>query len=211
MLAPLLRVQNVVAPLDGDFHAVVFTSLNAVRAIEDRPALERLLALPAYSVGGRTAEAALALGFDPVVSADGDADDLVRIIRTHFRPGASLLYLSGAERSRDLAGPLDALGIALETRVVYRALAAERFPPGVAEALAGGRIDCVLHFSRRTAATFVTCARAVGLSVAALAVTHGCLSAQVAEPLVAAGAGCVRTAARPTEAALIDVVVQGAS
>jgi uroporphyrinogen-III synthase len=64
----------------------------------------------------------------------------------------------------------------------------------------------VLHFSRRTAAIYVECAAQAGLSVPALAPVQYCLSRQVAEPLAAAGAQAIRVAARPAEAALIELV-----
>ena len=74
MLAPLLRIENIDADLGGEWHAVAVTSVNALRAIADDPALKALLASPAYAVGGRTADAALAQGFENVISADGDVE-----------------------------------------------------------------------------------------------------------------------------------------
>jgi uroporphyrinogen-III synthase len=206
MLAPLLRVEAVDADLDGAWDVVALTSINAVRAMAGHPKLQALLALPAYAVGGRTADAAVAQGFVNVVSADGDAGDLVRVMKTHLRPGARVLYLAGEDRSADLAGDLAAAAIDVETAVVYRAVAASAFPRDVRDVLAAGRLDGVLHFSRRTAETFVDCAAAAGISEQALAPVHYCLSQQVAEPLVAAGARAARIADRPAEAALIDLV-----
>ncbi|MEJ2433975.1 MAG: uroporphyrinogen-III synthase [Pseudolabrys sp.] len=49
-------------------------------------------------------------------------------------------------------------------------------------------------------------ARAAGIAEAALAVRHYCLSAQVAAPLQAAGAGRVAVAPQPQEAALIELL-----
>jgi uroporphyrinogen-III synthase len=76
----------------------------------------------------------------------------------------------------------------------------------VRDALAAGRLDGVLHFSRRTAAAYVACAAAAGIANQALAAAHYCLSRQVAEPLTAAGAGTLSVAKEPTEDALIDLV-----
>jgi uroporphyrinogen-III synthase len=64
----------------------------------------------------------------------------------------------------------------------------------------------VLHYSRRSADVFLRCAELVGLRERALALTHFCLSAQVATPLAAAGVGAIRIAARPEEIALLDLV-----
>jgi uroporphyrinogen-III synthase len=211
MLAPLLRIETVEADIDsanlgGTWHAVAVTSINALRAIANNPALNRLLASPAYAVGGRTADAALAQGFENVISADGDVSDLARVMKTHLRAGARVLYLAGNDRSGDLAGDLAAAGVEVATREVYRAVAVSEFPLDVREALTAGWIDGVLHFSRRSAETYVSCAAAAGISERALAPTHYCLSPQVVEPLAAAGARAIRAAGEPTEAAVIGLV-----
>ncbi len=206
MLAPLLRVETIDADLDGVWHAVAVTSANALRAIADHPALEALLESPAYAVGGRTADAALAQGFANVVSADGDVGDLARVMKTHLHSGTRVLYLAGEERSGDLAGTLATAGIEVTTRLVYRTLALSAFPPDVRDALSADWIDGVLHFSRRSAETYVGCAAAAGLTQQALTPVHFCLSRQVAEPLVAAGARATRLAEQPNEAALIGLI-----
>jgi uroporphyrinogen-III synthase len=206
MLASLLRVETIDADIGGEWHAVAVTSVNALRAIADQPGLERLLETPAYAVGGRTADAAVAQGFENVLSADGDVGDLARVMKTHLGPGTRVLYLAGEDRSGALAGELAAAGIEVVTRVVYRAVALAKFPADVREALAAGWLDGVLHFSRRSAAVYLDCAVAAGITEQALAPAHYCLSAQVAEPLEAAGARAIRVADRPTEAALIGLI-----
>ena len=207
MLAALLRVENLDADIDDACHAVAVTSINALRAIADQAGLERLLEIPAFAVGGRTADAAVAQGFENVISADGDVGDLARVMKTNLPAGARVLYIAGEERSGDLAGELGAAGIEVVTRVVYRAVAVKNFPPDVREALTSGWLDGVLHFSRRSAATYIDCAAAAGITGKALAPTHYCLSVQVAAPLEAAGAKAIRIAGAPTEAALISLVI----
>ena len=136
VLAPLLRTENVdfVLP-EQAFSAVVLTSANAARAIADHPGRAQLTALTAFTVGRRTAEAARALGFRDVRSADGDKGDLVDLLRADFvrtdllrmesGDRAPLLYLAGEDRAGDLAGA----GLPVHTAVVYRALKADHFPP----------------------------------------------------------------------------------
>ena len=75
-----------------------------------------------------------------------------------------MLYLAGEDRSGDLAGELAAAGIEVATRVVYRAVALPTFPPDVREALTAGWLDGVLHFSRRSAETYLDCAAAAGVT-----------------------------------------------
>jgi uroporphyrinogen-III synthase len=92
------------------------------------------------------------------------------------------------------------------TVVVYRARKAPCFPPATATALSQGKLDGVLHFSRRTAEAYLDCAGSAGIGDRALEPRHFCLSKRVAEPLLAAGAACVRVAERPDEASLLDLV-----
>jgi hypothetical protein len=83
---------------------------------------------------------------------------------------------------------------------------AEHFEPPVAVALGEGALDGVLHFSARSAEAYLACAAHGGIGDRALAPVHYCLSRQVAAPLTAAGAAAVLIAARPDEAALLELV-----
>jgi uroporphyrinogen-III synthase len=208
VLAPLLRIEPVVADFGpGPFAAVLTTSVNAARAIAAHPRVGELRALPLYTVGSRSAEAARQVGFTLVHSADGDAADLIAIVaREHAKPGAPLLYLAGEDRSVDLAAELGRRGLRVHTAVVYRAAAAERLWPEAQRALAAGEIDGVLHYSRRSATAFLRCVDAAGLRPRALALRHFCLSVQVAEPLAETGAADIRIAQRPDEEALFELV-----
>lgn len=201
LLAPLMQVERMVADLSGAWGGVIVTSANAPGAL-DEAAKAALLGLPVYAVGQRSAEAARAAGFTDVVSADGDARDLARLIAQRQKPAtAPLLYLAGEDRAADLVSALAARGLTAELRVVYRAVTLP-FPPELEAALAGDDVEAVLHFSRRSAQNYVAGAREAGIAEQALAVVHYCLSEQVAEPLRAAGAGEVAVAPRPDEAAL---------
>jgi uroporphyrinogen-III synthase len=211
-LVPLLRIEPV-RDVDlgaGPFAAAVMTSANALSGVASHERIAELRSLPVFAVGRRTAEAARAAGFPDVISANGNQRDLVHLVPRFVAPGPKpLLYLAGEDRSGDLAGDLAALGLPVRTVVVYRAVAASEFPYAVHNALTLGRFDGVLHFSRRSAESFLRCANAGEVLRPALSVAHYCLSSQVAEPLVAAGAAAVRIAPWPEEAALIELVNAG--
>jgi uroporphyrinogen-III synthase len=208
VLAPVLRIQPIAADFGaGPFAAVLTTSANAARAIAQHARLGELRPLPLYTVGRRSADVARATGFATVHCADGDAHDLVAIVaKKQAETGAPLLYLAGEDRSVDLAAELGRRGLTVRTAVVYRAAAAERLPPEAEQALIAGELDAVLHYSRRSAAAFLRCVDAADLRERALALTHFCLSAQVAAPLTEAGAADHRVAQRPDEDALLDLV-----
>jgi uroporphyrinogen-III synthase len=212
VVAPLMRIEPIDFARPAErLQAVVLTSANAARAVAEHSRREELTALTAFTVGRQTARAACAAGFHRIRSADGDRDDLTRLLRGECAgQSGALLYLAGEDRAGDLAAELATeIGVPVVTVVAYRAVKAEQFPPAVAAALGEGALDGVLHFSRRSAESYLACAARAGIGAAALAPLHLCLSAQVSEPLAAAGAAAIRIAPRPDEAAMIELASIG--
>jgi uroporphyrinogen-III synthase len=208
-LLPLLRIEAVADTVfgAGPWAGVVFTSANAVRAAAAHRRFGELAGLPAYAVGARTREAASKAGFAETVSAEGDVDDLARLIAAKGGDaGLPLLYFAGNDRAGDLAAALGKAGHSVETVIAYRAVIVGEFDADVRSAIAAGRIDGVLHYSARTAGAFIAAAAAAGIMDSAMKIRHFCLSTQVAAPLAAAGAATVAIAAAPNEAALLALV-----
>jgi uroporphyrinogen-III synthase len=200
-----MQVRPVPAVVAGNWAAVIITSANALRMLSAAQ-LAPLLNLPLYAVGQRSAEAALAAGFQQVRSASGDANDLVRLIAERYaNETAPYLYLAGEDRAADIEAVLAKHGIKIHTVVVYRVMTTG-FPPELFTAVERSRIDAVLHFSRHSAENYIAGARAAGLLSQALAPRQLCLSAQVAAPV---GNMCaVETARRPDETALLELLVR---
>ena len=209
LVTPLMRVEPIAVDLDGQWSALAITSANALNAIAGNPARDTLVRLPLLAVGRRSAEAAGKAGFTDVTSAGGDVRELVRLIEASRRKGEGpVLYLAGEDRASDLVAELLERGMAVEMRVVYRAVTTP-LPESLIDALKASEVDAVLHFSRRSAENYVAGAKSAGVVGPALAVQHFCLSAQVAEPL--AGATHVMIAARPDEATLIELLAAGSA
>ena len=205
MLAPLMQVRPVPATLAGNWSAVIITSANALRVVTTEQ-IAPLLKLPLYAIGERSAGAARDAGFREVLSAQGDADALIRLIaERHTNESAPHLYLAGVDRAADIAGALAPKGIKVTTIEVYRAMTTG-FPPELLAAIEQKKLDAVLHFSRRSADNFIVGAKTAGLITQALALNHLCLSVQVAEPLTSAGARNVAVARRPDEPSLLALL-----
>lgn len=206
LLVPLLHMEPVDFELpERSYTAVVMTSANAARALQMRPCRARLTSLPAFTVGRHTAQTARAIGFLEVHSADGNRDDLAKLLAVRFGAShATVVYLAGENIAGDLALPPGSATVA--TVVVYRMVKADRFPPAAQAALMQGEIDAVVHFSKRSAEAYTECARLSGATERALAPFHFCLSHRVAAPLAAHGASRIKIAPRPDEAALIELV-----
>jgi uroporphyrinogen-III synthase len=206
VIAPLLRIEAQIDVLigEGPWGAILVTSANAGPAVAFHERAPRLRTLPVFAVGRRSAQTMAAAGFSDVKHSDGDVSDLVGFVAAQLTPATPLLYLAGEERSGDLAGELRGRGFAVETAVVYRAIATAHLPPEASELLADQ--SGVLHFSRRSAEAFLDAAQAMNVLAAALRTIHYCLSPRVAEPLMRAGAADVRVAQEPSETALIALI-----
>jgi uroporphyrinogen-III synthase len=118
---------------------------------------------------------------------------------------STLLYLAGADLSRDLGGELGAEGFNVVTQTTYRMVPVRHLPREVCEGFAAHGIAAVLHYSRRSARAFLEAARDEGVEISALAIPQCCLSEAVAGVLRDAGAQ-VLVAATPDENALFEAL-----
>lgn len=159
LIAPIFR--DIALP-DKGFAAVIFTSETGVEACRR---LMAPAALPrrAFCVGGRTAEAARAAGFDPL-SAEGDVHALAALIRA-ARPTGPLLHLRGADAAGDLAGMLRDAGLQAEALVLYDQQP-QALPAAARDLLTQPGPLIVPLFSPRTARIFVAACRNLPLRAA---------------------------------------------
>jgi uroporphyrinogen-III synthase len=117
-----------------------------------------------------------------------------------------LLYLAGAELSRDLASELVEHGLDVVTRTTYRMVASQGLPREACDAIAANQVEAVLHYSARSARAFLDAVRSAGVEISALAVRQCCISATVAALLREAGATQVTVASSPDENALLGML-----
>jgi uroporphyrinogen-III synthase len=213
LLAPVLKFEPV-AFLDESetsYGAVIVTSANAIRGVAPQLQDLGLLELPLFAVGEHTAAAARDAGFAEVIAAGGDAaalrDKVMQGARDkRLKKKGTLLYLAGADLSRDLSGELGVEGFNVVTHTTYRMAPIKLLPRDVCEGFAAHGIEAVLHYSRRSARAFLEAARAEGVEISALAIPQCCLSETVAGVLREAGASQVLVAATPDENALFDTL-----
>lgn len=202
VIAPVLRVVPTGDPAPADPHdALIVTSAHAVEGLAAYPDK----AVPVFSVGERTTDALLEAGFTSVVTAEGDAVSLSRLIRETLRPPRTLLHVTARHHKEEPAASLSAAGFTILSWEVYEAEALPALPEAALEALRTGKIEAVLHYSRRSADLFVRQAEKAGLRSAILGCLHVCLSEDVSAPLKAIGAA-TRMASWPHEDALLELV-----
>lgn len=203
---PMLRIAYTGVPLpEGAFDAVAFTSINGVQALAAHAEAARVLSLPAFSVGPRTAREARAVGFSTVTDCDGDAAALAGRLAGALGEGARILHPTGEDRAADLGALLDAPGLKVELAVIYAAPPVEELSEEARLALAAGTFGAAVHFSSRTVRTLMACVAAAGLSPALVKMRHLCLSQQVAAPLAGLGIAA-EVAAEANEDALLALL-----
>jgi uroporphyrinogen-III synthase len=213
LLAPMLRFEPVAFHDDADarYGAVIATSANALRAIEADLAGSRLLTLPLFAVGERTAEAARHAGFQTIAVAAGNAEALRDLIVASVRgktlkKASTLLYLAGADLAGDLAGELGERGFSVVTHTTYRMIPVPGLPQDARDAFAANKVDAVLHYSRRSARAFLDAVRAAGIEISALAIPQCCISDAVASVIRDVGATQVLVARSADENGLFEAL-----
>lgn len=198
-VAPVLTITPSGAPMPaGVFDAIILASPGALLAFSEPP-----VHLPVLAVGDRTAEDARRAGFLHVMSAAGDRLDLAEMARETLPPARRLLMAVGRERKEDLADLLRHAGHDPVIWVCYHADAVEMLEPDAVDALAHGRIDCILHYSPRSAGLFTDLAQRAGVLEAARGLRHVCISDDAAQVLEAAGFQHIVTAGHPDENAMM--------
>ncbi|MCB9992389.1 MAG: uroporphyrinogen-III synthase [Hyphomicrobiaceae bacterium] len=201
LISPLLSLEPLAFSWpDASFDAVAATSSRTFDAIPGAlPA--RILNLPLFVVGARTADRAGASGFANIRTPRADESGVAALGSMLAKEPSihNVLYLAGRDRSGDLGAILGPAGKKSTLIEIY--LMAET--PLTAEAqaaLESGKVGAVLHYSRRTAGRFL----AEAGQLAPSSPIHVCLSANVAEPLAAAGLTGLRLAQTPSEKAMLE-------
>jgi uroporphyrinogen-III synthase len=205
---PLMRRvwRDVSLPEPEGFAALALTSVNALRALQQRDALARYRNIKVFAVGDRTAEEALMLGFADVVSAGGGFADLVAML-AHARLDGPVFYPAGKEVSGDLGKSLAPFGIMVVTARIYEMVPAAEIEPAILSDLGDGKIDAALFYSRRTAEIFVSLLgkqlpKHVHTRLGVL-----CLSENVAAPLMEARFVRISLADYPSDEAMMSLAL----
>jgi uroporphyrinogen-III synthase len=196
----------------GPAQALLLTSRNAVRALAGEVAWQ---ALPAFCVGDATATAARAAGWRQVVSADGDARDLSRVVARQLAPQAGSLVLATANGAgAPLARLLRDAGFRVRRRVVYAMQPASALPGAAISALRQGLVHTVLFHAGGAARLFMAAIHAAGLAQS-LRIVEACTISKMAAASLSRAPGdnawrSIQWPARPTEAGMLALLARPA-
>ncbi len=185
-----------------DVAAVLVTSAEAVRALGSAGELAET---PLFAVGKTTAKAAESAGFSHVETADGDGAALAAALRERFanEPKPMLLYLAGEPRSPRLEQELAAARFPVKVIVCYRMKPID-VTGDILQAAFQQQPEAVLLYSAETARRFFE------LGESFLKETRDikflCLSPAIAAAVPAAMRGRTKSAVRPHESSLFELL-----
>lgn len=183
ILSPVLILRQLdAAPPAERVDAIVVTSANALWLGRDE-VRQALAGRPVFAVGDQSADVVHGLGYQDVRSAGGTASDLVELVFRDLAPPARLLAPVGRVHGEEWMAALRERGFEVTPVIVYDAESAEQLS---AEAVAGLRydiVDAVLHYSTRTAQTFIELADRGGARDKLARLKHACLSREIADSL----------------------------
>ena len=118
---PVIEIEKVDHDLINfnDFKGLIFTSANSLKFINSKEVDKNIFC---FCVGSATEKKALSLGFQNVISAEGNVRNLKEIILRNFNSNVGkILYLSGELISKDLEKELNLLGYDIKRIINYTA------------------------------------------------------------------------------------------
>jgi len=208
VLQPLLEFHTLefdVGPLRSA-QALIITSGNTLRALEDNPGLKDIAGVPVYCVGEETARRARACGFQSFLATADTAEQLAAKIITSARKDPPIVHITGEHQAFDLAGALAREGVPIQTVPVYSMDACREFSSPVEAMLKARAIDGVILMSPRTAGIYVSLCHRHGLIDCAKTPIYFCLSESVAAKLASLKPNRIRVSWKPNRKALLELL-----
>jgi len=136
-----------------DFKGIIFTSANAIKFFDIKPIDKKIIC---FCVGSATEKKARSCGFQNVVSADGNVNNLKELILQNYNSSnGKLLYVSGEIISNDLDQQLISEGYNVKRIVNYSAKPVEKFNETFIEKLKLKMPEIVYIYSQNSANSFL--------------------------------------------------------
>ena len=136
-----------------DYKGIIFTSANAVKFLNLKNIDKNLLC---FCVGTATEKKARSVGFQNVIAAEGNVENLKELILQNFEQKiGSLIYVSGETISTDLDQQLMKEGYNIKRIINYKTSHNEKFDENFIEVLKPNMPDIVYVYSKNSASSFL--------------------------------------------------------
>ena len=152
---PLLKIDKVDYEHINflDYKAIIFTSTNAVKFLDLKIIDKNLLC---FCVGNATEKKARSVGFQNVIAAEGNVENLKELIlQNKKKKNGKLIYVSGETISEDLDQQLINEGYNIKRVINYRTFHNENFNENFVNELKLNMPDIVYIYSQNSATNFL--------------------------------------------------------
>ena len=152
---PLLKIDKVSYDETDllDIKGIIFTSANAVKYLDIKKIDKKLLC---FCVGDATEKKARGTGFQNVITAGGNVENLKELIFQNFEPkSGKIIYVSGETISVDLDQQLLNEGYNIKRIVNYRTTHIKSFNDDFVQKLKINMPDIVYVYSQNSALNFL--------------------------------------------------------
>ena len=136
-----------------DFKGIIFTSANAIKFFDIKPIDKKIIC---FCVGIATEKKALSLGFQNLVTAEGNVRNLEELILQNFNSYlGKMLYVSGEVISNELDKNLVALGYNVQRVINYTSKPNYQLDEKFIKILRSNMPDVVYVYSQNSALSFL--------------------------------------------------------
>ena len=152
---PLLKIDEISYETINfsDFKGIIFTSANAVKFLDLKKIDKKILC---FCVGSATEKKARSLGFQNVISAGGNVENLKELIFQNFdKKNGKLIYISGETVSVDLDRQLIDEGYNVKRVINYHTSHIEKFDEKFVNDLRLNIPEIVYIYSQNSASSFL--------------------------------------------------------
>ena len=137
----------------SEYKGIIFTSANAVKFLEHRKIDKQILC---FCVGTATEKQARSIGFQNVIAAEGNVENLKELVLQNFdKKNGKLIYISGETISVDLDKQLSGEGYNIKRIVNYRTTHNQNFDENFVKELKLNMPDMVYVYSQNSALSFL--------------------------------------------------------
>ena len=137
-----------------DYKGIIFTSANAVKFLDLKKVEKKMLC---FCVGSATEKKARGLGFQNVITAEGNVENLKELILQNFdKKDGKLIYVSGEIVSVNLDQELEQEGYNIKRVINYRTSPIEKFEERFINELKLKMPDLVYIYSQNSASSFLS-------------------------------------------------------
>jgi len=152
---PLLNLNKVEYEeiIFSEYKAIIFTSANAIKFLEYKEIDKKIFC---FCVGNATEKKARSLGFQNVIAAEGNVENLKELVLQNFdQKDGKLIYVSGETISVDLDQQLIRQGYNIKRIVNYRTTHNQKFDENFVNELKQKIPDMVYVYSQNSASSLL--------------------------------------------------------